>query len=102
MKKLSIDKLSEGLTFYNGSTAEVYIEFTHDDHITLSNFIAKYEEHISIMIQSHFADGFMFNLNASSPKDIYRICDIMSEDIDVVNLEIFSITDGWITWKKSI
>jgi metal-responsive CopG/Arc/MetJ family transcriptional regulator len=93
MKKLTLEKLSEGLSFHNGSVAQIYIEFTDDHASLLSNFIAKYEEHINIMIQSHYDDGFIFQVYASSTKEIRRICDTMLEDIDVTDLQIFSIEE---------
>jgi len=90
MSRLSIENLSKGLTFYNGANAEIAITFTHDDSHTVSNFISKYEEHLNIVINRHEDDAFVFILNASSSKEIARICDIMSEDIDVTELEIIS------------
>jgi hypothetical protein len=90
MSRLSIENLSKGIIFHNGANAEISITFTHDDSHTVSNFISKYEEHLNIVINRHEDDAFVFNLNASSSKEIARICDIMSEDIDVTNLEIIS------------
>ena len=40
------------------------------------------------MILRHDSDGFVFNIEAASQKEIARICDIMLEHIDVTNLEI--------------
>lgn len=93
MNKLSPDKLAEGISFHNGSTAQIYIEFSDDSIPTVSNFIAKYEQDIDIMIQQHFASGFIFQLHSSSSKDIARICAIMNEDLDIVDLEVLSIED---------
>lgn len=90
MSRLSIEKLSEGIKFYNGATSQVAIQFSQDDSYTIGNFISKYEEHVNITINRHEDDAFVFILNASSSKEIARICDIMSEDIDVTNLEIIS------------
>lgn len=87
--KLSIDNLAKGITFHQPESAEVFITFIDDDSHTVSNFIAKYEEHINMMILRHEGDGFVFNIEASSQKEIARICDIMSEDIDVTFLELF-------------
>ena len=90
MSRLSLEKLSEGIIFHNGANAEIAIQFESDDARTVSNFISKYEEHLNIAINRHEDDAFVFILNASSSKEIARICDIMSEDIDVTNLEIIS------------
>ena len=88
MSKLSLDNLAKGIEFYSPESAHVLITFTDDDSYTVSNFIAKYEEHINMTILRHESDGFVFNIEASSQKEIARICDIMLEDIDVTNLEI--------------
>jgi|TARA_B100000073_G_C23577182_1_gene510668 hypothetical protein len=88
MSKLSLDNLAKGIEFYSPESAEVFISFTDDDPYTISNFIAKYEEHINMAILRHDCDGFVFNIEASSQKEIARICDIMLEDIDVTSLEI--------------
>ena len=88
MSKLSLDNLAKGIEFYSPEFAQVLITFTDDDSYTVSNFIAKYEEHINMTILRHESDGFVFNIEASSQKEIARICDIMLEDIDVTNLEI--------------
>ena len=88
MSKLSLDNLAKGIEFYSPECSQVLITFTDDDSYTVSNFIAKYEEHINMTILRHESDGFVFNIEASSQKEIARICDIMLEDIDVTNLEI--------------
>jgi hypothetical protein len=90
MSRLSIEKLAEGIKFHNGANSQIAIQFSQDDPHTVANFISKYEEHVNIIINRHEDDVFVFNLNASSSKEIARICDIMSEDIDVTNLEIIS------------
>tara|TARA_S200002703_G_scaffold159832_2_gene174981 strand:- start:994 stop:1263 length:270 start_codon:yes stop_codon:yes gene_type:complete len=88
MSKLAIWNLAKGIEFHSPECSEVFISFTDDDSHTVSNFISKYEEYINIMILRHESDGFVFNIEASSQKEIARICDIMLEDIDVTNLEI--------------
>ena len=89
MSKLSLDNLAKGIVFHEPESSEVLISFTSDDSHTVSNFISKYEEHINMTILRHERDGFVFNIEASSRKEIARICDIMSEDIDVTFLEIY-------------
>ena len=73
--------------------AEVAIELDNDTVTRVSNFIAKYEEFINLTIDRFDRPFFIFKLGASSIKEIARICDIMSEDIDVIDLEILS-TEG--------
>lgn len=90
MSRLSLEKLSEGITFHNGAKSEIAIQFVSDDATTVSNFIAKYQEYVNFIINRFEDDSFVFTVGASSSKEIARICDIMSEDIDVTNLEILS------------
>jgi hypothetical protein len=88
VSKLSLDNLAKGIEFYSPESAELFISFTDDNPHLIANFIAKYEEHMNIMILRHDTDGFIFKIEASSQKEIARICDIMLEDIDVTSLEI--------------
>ena len=91
--KLSIERLAQGIKFHSDSVAEVAIELDNDSVTRVSNFVAKYEEFINLTIDRYDSPFFIFKLGASSIKEIARICDIMSEDIDVIDLHILS-TEG--------
>lgn len=91
-KSLTLDKLSEGLEFYTGCVADVYIEFFDDARI--ASFIAKYEQDCSIIVQSQVDDGFVFKMYGSGEKEIRLSCAIMSEDIDVIDLRILSMEEN--------
>jgi hypothetical protein len=91
--KLSIEKLSQGIEFHSDAVSEVAIQLVSETEQRVSNFIAKYEEFINLTILRYEDNQFVFKLGASSVKEIARICDIMSEDIDVIDLEILS-TEG--------
>ena len=91
--KLSIENLSNGIKFHTEAVSEVAIELVTQSPKRVSNFIAKYEEFINLTILRYEDNQFVFKLGASSVKEIARICDIMSEDIDVIDLEILS-TEG--------
>lgn len=90
-KSLTLDKLAEGLQFYTGCVADVYIEI-EDRH--LGHFIAKYEQDCAIIIERQVHDGFLFKMYGSGEKEIRLICDIMSEDIDVIDLRILSLEEN--------
>jgi predicted HTH domain antitoxin len=91
--KLSIESLSNGIKFHTEAVSEVAIQLVSDMPTRVSNFIAKYEEFINLTIDRYEDNSLVFKLGASSVKEIARICDIMSEDIDVIDLEILS-TEG--------
>ena len=91
--KLSIESLSNGIKFHTEAISEVAIELVTQSPKRVSNFIAKYEEFINLTIDRYEDNSLVFKLGASSAKEIARICDIMSEDIDVIDLEILS-TEG--------
>jgi hypothetical protein len=91
--KLSIESLSNGIKFHTDAVSEVAIELVTQSPKRVSNFIAKYEEFINLTIDRYEDNSLVFKLGASSAKEIARICDIMSEDIDVIDLEILS-TEG--------
>ena len=86
--KLSIENLSNGIKFHTEAVSEVAIELVTQSPKRVSNFIAKYEEFINLTIDRYEDNSLVFKLGASSVKEIARICDIMSEDIDVTFLEI--------------
>jgi hypothetical protein len=91
--RLSIENLSNGIKFHTEAVSEVAIQLVSDMPTRVSNFIAKYEEFINLTIDRYEDNSLVFKLGASSAKEIARICDIMSEDIDVIDLEILS-TEG--------
>lgn len=91
MTKLSIDKLSEGIDFYSGTVAEVYVEIPDR---RVSQFIAKYEQDVTIIIERQVHDGFVFKIYGSGDKEVRQICDIISEDIDAIDLRILSLEDN--------
>ena len=67
MTKLSIDKLSEGIDFYSGTVAEVYVEIPDR---RVSQFIAKYEQDVTIIIERQVHDGFVFKIYGSGDKEV--------------------------------
>lgn len=91
MSRLTIDKLSEGIEFYSGTCAEIYVEIPDR---RVSSFIAKYEQDVNIIIERQVHDGFVFKVYGSGEKEVRLVCDIMSEDIDVIDLRILSVEDN--------
>lgn len=91
MSRLSIDKLSEGIQFYSGTCAEIYVEIPDN---RVSSFISKYEHDVDIIIDRQVHDGFIFKVYGSGDKEVRLVCDIMSEDIDVIDLRILSVEDN--------
>ena len=88
--KLSIERLAQGIEFHSEAIAEMAIDFINGSHRTIANFIAKYEEFVNLQLVRIDNNQYIFRLGASSQKEMARICDIMLEDIDVIDLEILS------------
>jgi hypothetical protein len=91
MTRLTIDKLSEGIEFYSGTCAEIYVEIPDR---RVATFIAKYEQDVNIIIERQVHDGFVFKIYGSGEKEVRLVCDIMSEDIDVIDLRILSVENN--------
>ena len=88
--KLSMDNLAQGIDFHQECISEVAIELVTQSPKRVGNFISKYEEFINLVIDRVEGDQIIFKLGASSQKEIARICGIMSEDIDVISIDILS------------
>jgi hypothetical protein len=88
--KLSIERLAQGIEFHSEAIAEIALDLIDGSHRTIANFIAKYEEFVNLQIIRIDNNQHIFRLGASSQKEIARICDIMLEDIDVIDLEILT------------
>ena len=61
MSRLTIDKLSEGIEFYSGTCAEIYVEIRSSG----CYIIAKYEQDVNIIIDRQVHDGFVFKVYGS-------------------------------------
>ena len=88
--KLSIERLAQGIEFHSEAIAVVGMDLIMDNPRFIANFIAKYEEFVNLQIIRIDGGQHIFRIGASSQKEIARICDIMLEDIDVIDLEILS------------
>jgi len=88
--KLSIERLAQGIEFHSEAVAVVGMNLIDGSHRAIANFIAKYEEFVNLQLIRIDYNQYIFRLGASSQKEIARICDIMLEDIDVIDLEILT------------
>ena len=98
--KLSIDKLQEGIAMFNGVSAILEVVFTDNfNQYSVVNFLSKYEDELGISLieddkYTQEFDGWLLNCDASSEKDIYRICGIIEEDIDIEECNLLTLSNN--------
>ena len=97
--KLSMDKLSSGIEYFTGVSATLVVIFTDtNNQFTLFNFLSKYQDELGIALKNDTYqeeyDGWLLHTEQSSEKDIYRICAIIEEDIDIYECYVLSLTNN--------
>lgn len=97
--KLSMDKLSSGIDYFTGVNATLVVVFADSyNNYSLVNFLAKYQDELGIALKNDTYqeeyDGWLLHTEASSEKDIDRICAIIEEDIDIDECYVLSLTNN--------
>ena len=90
MTNLSLDKLSNGIAFFNGYCAEVEVEFNSSTHTEIAQFLDKYD---SVQLVSAWTNTFLMKVYGSGRKEVEQICAIMQEDYNVLSVEIVSLSE---------
>tara|TARA_B100000902_G_scaffold306106_1_gene294669 strand:- start:8094 stop:8408 length:315 start_codon:yes stop_codon:yes gene_type:complete len=98
--KLSIAKLQEGITMFNGVSATLEVVFgDYFNQFSVVNFITKYEDELGISLieddtYTEQFDGWLLHCEASSRKEITRICGIIEEDIDIEECNVVRVSNN--------
>ena len=90
MANLSLDKLSNGIAFFDGYCAEVEVEFVSSTHTEIAQFLDKYD---SVQLVSAWTNTFLMKVYGSGRKEVEQICAIMQEDYNVLSVEIVSLSE---------
>ncbi len=90
MANLSLDKLSNGISFFDGYYAEVEVEFNSSTHSKIAQFLDKYE---TVQLVSAWSDTFLMKVYGSGKKEVEQICAIIEEDYNVLSAEIVSLSE---------
>ena len=96
--KLSMDKLSSGIAYFTGVSATLVVVFADSyNNYSVVNFLTKYQDELGIALKNDTyqedLDGWLLSVEASSSKDIDRICAIIEEDIDIDECYVQSLTN---------
>ena len=90
MANLTLDKLSNGIAFFDGCYAEVEVEFNSSTHSKIAQFLDKYD---SVQLVSAWSDTFLMKVYGSGEKEVKQICAIIEEDYNVLSVEIVSLSE---------
>lgn len=90
MSNLTLDKLSNGIAFFDGYCAEVEVEFVSSHHSEIADFLDKYD---SVQLVSAWTNTFLMKVYGSGKKEVEQICAIMQEDYNVLSVEIVSLSE---------
>ena len=93
---LTLDKLSKDINFFDGYCAEILVDFYDKSTASIIDFVSKYEQEDCniVMVDDDDEDDQLFHLYASGVKQLNQLCDIMSNDFDVINLELKSLSES--------
>jgi len=89
---LTLDKLSKDINFFDGYCAEILVDFYDKSTASIINFVSKYEQEDCNIVMVEVDQ--LFHLYASGVKQLNTLCDIMSNDFDVINLELKSLSES--------
>lgn len=90
MANLTLDKLSNGIAFFDGYCAEVEVEFVSSTHSKIAHFLDKYD---SVQLVSAWSDTFLMKVYGSGKKEVEQICAIIAEEYNVLSVEIVSLSE---------
>jgi len=90
MANLSLDKLSNGIAFFDGYCAEVEVEFVSSTHSEIADFLDKYE---TVQLVSAWSDTFLMKVYGSGEKEVRHLCAIIDEEYNVLSTEIVSLSE---------
>jgi len=90
MANLSLEKLSNGIAFFDGYCAEVEVEFVSSTHSEIADFLDKYE---TVQLVSAWSDTFLMKVYGSGEKEVKQLCAIIQEEYNVLSAEIVSLSE---------
>tara|TARA_B100001057_G_scaffold500262_1_gene614365 strand:- start:1346 stop:1642 length:297 start_codon:yes stop_codon:yes gene_type:complete len=93
---LTLDKLSKDINFFDGYCAEILVDFYDKSTASIINFVSKYEQEDCniVMVDDDDEVDQLFHIYASGVKQLNTLCDIMSNDFDVIDLELKSLSES--------
>ena len=91
---LTVEKLSKDINFFEGYVAKCEIAFIAVDDTLVGDFISKYTQDDVIVEPVSINDYIVhFNIYSNGEKQLHSLINIIREDLDVIDFELFSIEE---------
>ena len=92
---LTPERLAKDINFFTGYCADVSIELFNTNEQSVNEFISKYEyEDCEIIKVSNTDQDDLFRIYSSGSKQIRSLCNTISEDFDVISVEILTLEES--------
>jgi len=91
---LTPEKLAKDINFFEGYVAKCEIAFTSVSNTLIDDFISKYQQDDVIVEPVSVNDYIVhFNIYSNGQKQLHSLINIISEDINVIDFELFVIEE---------
>jgi len=91
---LTPEKLAKDINFFEGYVAKCEIAFIAVDNILVEDFISKYTQDDVIVEPVSINDYIVhFNIYSNGQKQLHSLINIIREDINVIDFELFVIEE---------
>ena len=91
---LTPEKLAKDINFFEGYVAKCEIAFASVSNTLIDNFISKYQQD-DVIVQPVSVNDYIvhFNIYSNGQKQLHSLINIISEDINVIDFELFVIEE---------
>ena len=91
---LTTEKLSKDINFFEGYVAKCEIAFAHVYNTFIEDFISKYQ-HDDVILYPVSVNDYIahFNIYSNGEKQLRSLCNIIGEDLDVIDYELISLEE---------
>ena len=91
---LTVEKLSKDINFFEGYVARCVIDFATVTNNLVEDFISKYQQDDVIVEPVSITDYIThFNIYSNGEKQLRSLCNIIGEDLDVIDYELISLEE---------
>ena len=91
---LTPEKLAQDINFFEGYVAKCEIAFASVSNTMVLDFISKYQQDDVIVDLVDVSDYIAhFNIYSNGEKQLHSLINIISEDINVIDFELFVIEE---------
>ena len=91
---LTPEKLAQDINFFEGYVAKCEIAFIAVSNTLVEDFISKYTQDDVIVEPVSINDYIVhFNIYSNGEKQLRSLCNIIGEDLDVIDYELISLEE---------